>query len=272
MSENRIFRAVVTLATLSICLGVLRLFNSRHSTVDLMPPPASAVQVIQRHSPAELQLDSLPPVPVQRLPLAALDNTCFDGSPRDLSAYTGWLSGGSAREYRFNVAAGTPLFIEAEPRFDWFDLSFVLLSENGEAVLACDQNGPGQTEQATAEITQSGVYRLIIGCLGSDCGSYRLAVHDQLPQLTQIKSDQVHRGKNGAVVRWQSFAETKLSHFSLYRISGADRVRVATLRAHGSPAGFAKYRYTDRGATAFGRYELEAVGRDGRLLTVALPS
>lgn len=271
MSENRIFRAVVTFATLALCMAFLQVLHPRQSAADFMPPAAEAVPAVQTPAPVELPRDTLPPVPVQRLPLAAFDNTCFDGAPRDLSAYTGWLSGGAAREYHLFIEAGTRLDIEAEPQFDWFDLSFVLLNAAGEAVAARDEEGPGQTERGAADITASGNYRLVIGCYGSECGTYRLAVRDELPPLAQIEQNQIHKGRNGAVIRWRSFGETGLSHFSVFRITGDDRRRVATLRAHGSPADFANYRYTDRSPQA-DRYELEAVGRDGRREVISLPS
>ena len=105
--NTRASRAVITFLTLVVCLWVMGRIR-----IPSMTSGANA-QVGSRAAEVPVQpmaLDSLPPVPIRTLPLAALDNNCTSTSTVDISSCTGYLSGGPAREYRFAISAVRSLF------------------------------------------------------------------------------------------------------------------------------------------------------------------
>lgn len=145
--------------------------------------------------------------------------------------------------------------------------------KNGTAcVFARDEQTAGKTESAFIPDLDAGVYRLVIGGYSEDCGPYLLTVRDETPPVVRLAQTTTHHGRNGTVIRWRSFAEVDLTHYALYRVSGVNRRRVAVLRAHGSPAGFADYRFMDRELNEKCAYEIEAVSRDGRKEIVPIVS
>jgi hypothetical protein len=270
MNSNRLFRALITALTVLACLWLLSQFHARRTE----PPVARAEQetpAVKLSNPPALP-DSLPPVEVQSLPVCALDNTCFDGVPTDISCYTGMLSGSPAREYRFRVRSGQCLTIELEPRDPDFDVSLALLRSNRECIVGKDAVGAGQTERATTGALVGGVYRLVVGGYHDDCGPYVLTVREGPPPMAQVNDTQMHVGRNGTVLRWTSFSEVDMTYYSLYRCTEGARERIAVLRAHGGAAGFADYRFTDRSPSPGATYELEAVARDGRSEVMAISS
>jgi hypothetical protein len=270
MNSNRLFRALVTALTVLACLWLLGRVHTRH-----VEPPIAHVQAqapaVKLSNPSALP-DSFPPVDVRSLPICAMDNTCFDGVPTDISCYTGMLSGGPAHEYRISVMRGQSLLIEAEPRNEDFDISFALVRGNRECVVGKDAAGPGKTERAVTGALETGVYRLVVGGYHDDCGPYLLTVREGVAPLAEVAETQTHTGRNGVVVRWTSFSEVDLTHYSLYRCTDAGRERIAVLRAHGGPASFADYRFTDRSPAARSTYQIEVVARDGRTELVPINS
>jgi hypothetical protein len=273
MNSSRLLRAIVTGLTLLVSLWFLHHLTPRHApkheqSRTAQVHPAAAVNPGEMSNP---QL-SQPPVEIQTLPLAALDNTCLDGVPTNLASATGMLSGAPARQYHLLVAANVPLQIELKPLYAYFDAAWALFDEQGRTVLGRDEAGPGWAESATVTGLAGGVYRLIVGGYSSDCGPYELTVKAEPESSAQIAKSSLHRGPNGTVVRWRSFAEVDLNHFRLIRLSDGQREPIAVLRAHGSPAGFADYRVIDRGARGDTTYELEAVSRDGHSTVVAVAS
>lgn len=272
MNSSRLLRALITGLTLLSCLWVLGQISSHKP----LRPQVKPVTVIRAATAPAFVVpalpDSLPPVEIHKLPLAALDNTCFDGVPTDLSCHTGMLSGGPAREYLIRLTKRGALRISVEPRDDYYDLSFALFESDTKCVLALDEKAAGQTESAVIPDLSAGVYRLVVGGYSEDCGPYLLTVCDQAPPVAQLSQTNTHRGRNGTVIRWRSFAEVDIAHFLLYRVTGANRERIAVLRAHGSTAGFADYRFTDRRLEGNSAYEIEAVSRDGRSELVSIAS
>lgn len=271
MNSSRLFRALITGLTLTACLWLLNLVTGHRDRASLLEPAREDVTVALSSSAPQLP-DSCPPVEIRSLPLAAMDNTCMDGVPTDLSCYTGMLSGGAAREYLLRLKARCALRVAVEPRSDYFDPSFVLFAGGTRCVLARDENGAGQNESAVIPNLEAGVYRLIVGAYGEDCGPYLLSVRDQTPPVAQVSAAGASRGRNGTVIRWRSFAEVDLAHFALYRTDELGRRRIAVLRAHGSPAAFADYRFTDRDLEDRASYTLEAVSLDGRIEVVPVNS
>jgi hypothetical protein len=249
----------------------LKLVTSHHGRAALVEPvPQDVVTAFPAVAPPLPA--SCPPVDIRSLPLAAMDNTCMDGVPTDLSCYTGMLSGGAAREYLLRLERRGTLRIAVEPRSEYFDLSFALFAGGKQCVLARDEKSAGQTESAVIPNLDTGVYRLIVGAYGQDCGPYVLSVRDQTPPVAQVSAAEAFRGRNGTVIHWRSFAEVELAHFILYRMDELGRRRIAVLRAHGSPAGFADYRFTDRDLEGRATYSLEAVSQDGRTEMVPVSS
>ncbi|MCX6601032.1 MAG: hypothetical protein NT025_05655 [bacterium] len=271
MNSSRLFRALITGLTLLACLWFLNLVSGHHGRASQMEPVCQDVTVAITSSAPPLP-DSCPPVEILSLPLAAMDNTCMDGVPTDLSCYTGMLSGGAAREYALRLKARCALRVAVEPRSEYFDVSFVLFAGGTRCVLARDENGAGQNESAVIPNLEAGVYRLIVGGYGEDCGPYLLSVRDQTPPVAQVSAAEAFRGRNGTVIHWRSFAEVDLAHFALYRMDELGRRRIAVLRAHGSPAAFADYRFTDRDLEGRATYSLEAVSLDGRIEVVPVNS
>ncbi len=232
------------------------------------PPPAFSASTDIRstdNAPQSLFSDSLPPVDVTSLPFVAQDNTCLSSLQADLSACTGLLSGGEAREYRITLTKDNyTLIIEAEPGDLQFDISLAVFDKQSQCLAGVDMEGEGGIERTELAHLAAGQYKLVVGGYRDNCGLYQLTIREDRPPATEIVSSAVTVGPNGTSVRWTSFAEVGLAHYNLYRITDSERKRVATYRSHGSPADFADYRFFDRSYTANIRYELEAVARDGR--------
>jgi hypothetical protein len=271
MNSGRFLRALITGLTLLVCLYLLNLVTGYRGPEPEAEPVSEEAEVVPSSFAPPLP-DSLPPVEIRSLPLAAMDNTCMDGVPTDLSCYTGMLSGGAAREYALRLNTRGTLRITVEPQSEYFDVSFVLLAKEIHCVLARDEGGAGQRESAVISDLDAGLYRLMVGGYGEDCGPYVLTVRDQIPPVAQVSAAETVRGRNGTVIHWRSFAETELAHFALYRTDEAGRRCIAVLRAHGSPAAFADYRFTDRDLAGGASYTLEAVSRDGRIERVSVNS
>jgi hypothetical protein len=271
MNSSRLFRTLIMGLTLLACLYFLSLLAAYRGCAP-HAQPVSADTTTQPSSSVPPLPDSLPPVEIKSLPLAAMDNTCVDGVPTDLSAYTGMLSGGAAREYLLRLNTPGSLRISVEPEDVYFDVSFVLFAGGTRALVSRDENPAGGSERATTPHLDPGLYRLVVGGYDQNCGPYLLTVRDQAPPAAQIAATEVHRGRNGTVIRWRSFAEVDLERFDVFRVDDMGRRRIAVLRAHGSPAGFANYRFTDRQLAPPASYSLEAVSRDGRIEVVPVAS
>lgn len=276
MNSSRLFRALITGVTLVICIWVLTVMRHHTKTVSSPAEPVEEAAPPDTTKSAQSfvipqRRDSCPPVEIQNLPLAALDNTCFDGIPTDLSCYTGMLSGGEAREYLIHLEKKSALRIAVEPRTEHFDASFALFGKGKSYLLGRDEKPAGMKESGISDVLEPGVYRLFVGGYSEDCGPYVLTVRDQAPPVVRVSDLSADKGRNGTVIRWKSFAEVDLAHFSLYRVDPTGRQRIAVMRAHGSPAGFSDYRFIDRSLASDGSYEIEAVSRDGRteLLPIA---
>jgi hypothetical protein len=209
--------------------------------------------------------DSLPPLEVTDLPLVVFDNTCQSSQRADLSQCTGLLSGGEVREYRLSLNGPVrSLQIELEPRDPNLDLSFAVFDSQGRCRASGDEQPAGWTERTILARLEAGVYRLVVGGYADHCGPYLLTVRTPDAPVAQVAKSAVRRGPNGSAIRWTSFGEVDLAHFSLYRVASGDRCRIATFRGHGGAARFGEYRYLDRERNVDAAYEIEAVSRDGR--------
>jgi hypothetical protein len=277
MNGDRLFRGLVTLLTLLVCLAVLRQWFSASSS------DVASASAITRQQPAPPVAEPVPvdpapipdvqtPVEIASLPFLALDNLCFDGSPRDLSRCTSMLSGGLAREYDLQTVAGRSLEILLEPRDPDFDVSLAVLNSDGECLAGRDVNGAGMSETVTIADLPGGLCHILVGSYDNDCGPYSLTVRDAPAPIAQVCRAVSLTGPNGTAVRWQTFAEMDLRYFSLYRCTATSRERIAVFRAHGSRAGFADYRFMDRARIPGSTYELEAVASDGRTERLTVPS
>ncbi len=264
LDSSRLFRAALTGIVLVACVWGLRTLDARRSRHGTQPASTTPPEM-GTPAPDPTPASAPPTVDEKTLPFVALDNTCYYSSGEDLSKCTGSLSGAPAREYRLSATDKDVLEISLEPRSQDFDPSFALFTEDRHCIGGYDNQGPGQTETAELKDVEPGQYLLVVGGYGDDCGPYELTVRKEHDDIAQVVQTQKHEGPNGTVLRWSTFAEVDLSHFILYRIAGQDSERVAVLRAHGSPAGFAHYRVMDRTPQPDSTYEIEAVANDGRV-------
>ena len=253
--------------TLLGCMWVLHRLEKREGPPTVIPADTT------RSAPAlpqeEAKQVAVPaPIEVSALPLVALDNTCYYDGERDFSRCTGAISGGPVREYVFQANGKDTYYIGAEPRSDYFDLSLVLFDNEQQCIIGQDDNGPGFREAAVIKQPAAGLYSLYVGGYAEDCGPFELILSTKAPNIAQVTKTGSTAGRNGTVVRWETFAEVDLAHFELFRQNGSNRERIATLRAHGSPAGFAVYRFTDRQPLPDSNYVIESVSKDGRRETV----
>ena len=263
MDSGRAFRAIVMVVTLLGCLWVLNRLETKQT-----PPVAAPVDTTKSIAPVPLEhaanLSVSVPEEISTLPLISLDNTCYYDSERDFSSCTGAISGGPMREYIFRANGRDTFFVSAEPRSDFFDLSLIVVDHNNHCVIGQDEHGPGFREFAQIAALARGTYTLYVGGYAQDCGPYELTISNQAPAIAQVTKLESLSGRNGTVVRWETFAEVALEHFDLFRQDGTQRERIATFRAHGSRAGFASYRFTDRHPRPDSNYVIEAVAKDGR--------
>ncbi|RPH96000.1 hypothetical protein EHM69_02675 [candidate division KSB1 bacterium] len=273
MNAGYLFRAFVTGFTLLLCLSILQRVNrpsSREYDLSLSEPASNYKTSTEFDNPTDPTLSL--PVEIQGFPLAAMDNTCFDGVPMDLSCYTGMLSGGRAREYTIRLHRPSSLRISLEPQDPYYDVSVVLLNSSRKCIVGLDKAGAGKNENVILDCIAPGTYRLLVGGYGEDCGPYLLSVFDQPLSIAHVSDLAKFEGRNGTVIRWKSFGEVDLAHYNLYRANQNGWSRIAVLRAHGTPADFADYRFTDRNARSGYAYRLEAVARDGRVETIPIAS
>ena len=267
MDSERIVRAIVTGLTLLGVIWLLHVASARRAATEgkeqVQSTPTRAAYTPD--SPAE------PAQWISTLPYVAMDDICESSSERDLSRCTGLLSGGKARLYRLDIQHAQSLSISVEPLDRDFDPALALMKDSV-CIIGRDSARGGGTEQAMLPHLNPGTYDLWIGGYDGDCGTYDLSITNAAEPLGSIAQASVNSGPNGTVLRWTSFAEVGVAQYQVYRISGANRERIAVLRAHGSPAGFGSYHYMDRGTRARTGYELEMIARDGRSTVVELSS
>lgn len=255
--SGRLFRMVVMVLTLAGCVWLLEQAQQGRASTAVTPMPRPEA----RRKPHSL-LPRLP-IEVNTLPFAALDNTCLDGTPEDLSGCTGWLSGAEVCRYRIAVSEGAAIEATAQPRDAAFDVSMALYSAAGVCAAARDSLGAGGLETMVIRDLEPALYELRVGGYADHCGAYLLTVRQLGATPAQIASARVDPGRNGTVVRWTSFGESGVSYFLLYRTGDGGRQRIAALRARGTPGGFADYRFNDRGGREGATYEIELVTRNG---------
>ena len=255
--------------TLLACMWALTRLDTRRVPV-VAAPVDSARGVIPEPRPLPEDTTRVPPVDITQLPLVAMENTCYYPGGEDLSGCTGTISGGPVREYTLHTTGHNSYYISAEPRSLYFDLSLAIYDVSHACVVGKDDRGPGYSESALLENPAQGDYRLVVGGYGEDCGPYELSVSAKAPEIAQVMKPATLVGRNGTVVRWETFAEVDLAHFELYRQTKDQREQIAVLRAHGSKAGFANYRFTDRSPRTDSVYVIEAVAKDGRRQVVVI--
>ncbi len=263
MNSGRLFRAAVMCLTLFGCMWALTRLQGQKRPVEAAPADSTRLAAPKAAQPAA-ETPPAPPVDISQLPLVALDNTCFYEGTRDLSRCTGTISDSPAREYMIHANGMDTYYVIVEPRSVFYDPSLVVLDSRQQCVIGEDERGPGYSESTVLERPACGDYSLIVGGYSDDCGPYELTISTSAPEIARVIKPAAFIGRNGTVLRWETFAEVDLAHFELYRQSGNSRERIAVLRAHGSKAGFANYRFIDRAPQGDSNYVIEAVARDGR--------
>jgi hypothetical protein len=261
-NSSRLLRAVVTVLTLLGCLWALNQFKSRPRVQQASPPEERSITEAPQTKPAAFTV--LPPVEIQSLPLVALDNTCEWSDTMDLSACTRALSGSAVRVYQIDVSANQPLFIRVEPLSDYFDAGVTVLSADRVCAAGADEHGAGLKESLVLKNLPAGSYRVIVSGYSDDCGPYELTIRAERPPIAEVRPPTTRTGPNGTVISWQTFAEVDLAHFVVFRIDGASRQQIGSLRSHGGPASLSTYRLVDRQPIPDASYELQVVAHDGR--------
>ena len=176
MDGSRVMRAVVTVITVLICVWALSLLRSNKQPNDNIQEAAKPATQEARNIANEI----LPPVGITKLPLVAFDNTCEYSNEIDISGCTGVLSGSASRIYELNIESDQNLNITLEPRSDFFDPSFAIISENHTCVAGSDNHGPGLAEKIESLNLLTGNYKLIVSGYNGDCGPARAC---QLPSF-----------------------------------------------------------------------------------------
>ncbi|MBU1707487.1 hypothetical protein KKB28_06190 [bacterium] len=208
---------------------------------------------------------------IDRYPFVALDNTCrHEISGVELWDCTGLISSQSAIGYKIAFNEAESIFITVRPIRDDFDIAVGLFRADASGELFCvvgkDTEKEGWAERIRLVSLPAGVYYIVIGGYGTDCGMFEFSVElnplipVSLQEFTIIEQD------SGTVVRWKTDFEADLHHFRLYRVSDADgtRQRIFQPRSRGSFSKGARYEFFDRDARAEQRYVLAGIDVTGK--------
>ncbi len=269
--RGRWFRALVMGVTLLACLWVIRqILASKHAGAS----PAVASAGIN-HPPEPIARGETEPVVAiaqDMFPLVAFENTCMSGNLVDLSECTRFLSGAEGDRYRFEIETDLRLSVEVAPLDGFFDAAVAVYGSGSACVIGSDEQPMGLAERVVTPELTPGVYEIVVGGYAEGCGPYRLTVTEPQELVSRVVHTSTTAGRNGLALRWETFGETDLSHFVVYRRAAVGREQVAIIRGQGGPARAAHYRCMDRSVLPAADYELVAVARDGRTRTFYLPA
>jgi hypothetical protein len=209
---------------------------------------------------------------LETLPFVIIDNTCrYDMMDLDLSGCTGLVSGESALLYRVILRCESPLFAVLRPLRPDLDVSLSLFRIGDEGQPVCvegrDMKAEGQAERLRMESLPPGVYYIVVGGYGADCGEFELSV-ESLPTPPVSLREFTHTAcDSGTLISWETDSEADLNHFTLYRrgVTEHDEYPIFQPRSRGDFSHGARYQFFDRaGVGEQCSYVLAAVARDGQ--------
>ena len=216
---------------------------------------------------------------IDKFPFVALDNTCrYEIEGVELWDCTGLISSQTAIGYQITLYEVEPIFITVRPIRNDFDVAVGLFRADALGELICvagnDTENEGQAERIRLPSLLPGVYFVVIGGYGADCGMFELSVEIapvfpvSLQEFTVVEQD------SGTFVRWKTGFEKDLHHFELYRMSRADgtRQRVFQPRSRGGFSKGASYEFFDRDVDSRPQYVLAGIDVAGREFELKIAS
>lgn len=207
---------------------------------------------------------------IDRFPFVALDNTCrYEITGVELWDCTGLVSGESAIPYQITLDKAEPVSITVRPIRDDFDVAVGLFRASASGELLCvagkDTEKEGRAERIKLASLPSGIYYVVIGGYGSDCGMFELSVEFEHVLPVSLHEFTIAEQDSGTVIRWETGFEADLHHFELYRVSSVDgtRQRVFQPRSRGGFSKGARYEFFDREAGSGQQYVLAGIDVTG---------
>ena len=129
-----------------------------------------------------------------------------------------------------------------------------------------DAKAEGWVERIRMKSVPAGVYYIMVGGYGSDCGQFELSVESSLVPPVSIREFSCEVRDGGALIYWETASEADLHYFKLYRAGvGDDRGElVFQPRSRGSFSQGARYEFYDRDGDSGVAYVLTGVDVTGR--------
>ena len=222
---------------------------------------------------AELKLENA--AHIDRLPFVALDNTClYEVVSPELSYCTRMISGDAAIIYRLALDQRKPLYATVRPLNDDFDVAIGIfrIGEHNEVVCigGSDDKPEGWAERIMLPSLPAGVYYLMVGGYGSDCGQFEFSVESaQMPPVS-LRDFTCTFQDGGTLVQWETDYEADLHYFKLYRvgIDGEIGHPIFQPRSRGGFSHGARYEFFDRDIDNGLAYVLVGIDVTGREIEI----
>ncbi len=263
------YRKIALLLLLTTVFWALA--QARHGTKQLQMTSYSTSDGHSREAVLIEQVTIENAVRIDRFPFVALDNTClYEMKGVELWDCTGLISNQSAIGYQIALHDVESIFITVRPMRDDFDVAVGLFRADALGELFCvagkDTEKEGRAERIRLASVPPGVYYVLIGGYGSDCGSFELSVEFEYTLPVSLQEFTIAEQDSGTVIRWKTGFEADLHHFELYRVSNADGTwqRVFQPRSRGSFSSGARYEFFDRHTGSEQQYVLAGIDVTGR--------
>lgn len=212
---------------------------------------------------------------IDRFPFVALDNTCrYEIVDTELSCCTGMISGEAAIIYRLTHSREVPLYVTVRPLRSDFDAAFGLfrVGERGEllCVKGSDDKAEGWAERIRLQSLPAGVYYLVVGGYGSDCGRFELSVESTLVPPVSLRDFICTLQNGGTLIQWETDFEADLHYFNLYRvgIDGEVGQPIFQPRSRGGFSHGAQYEFFDPDVDNGLAYVLAGIDVTGREIEI----
>jgi hypothetical protein len=251
------------------------LAQARHDTRLFREPTCSTPESETARVVPIIKIRPETAVDIDPLPFAALDNTCcYETVDLDLSSCTGMVSGEAAVAYRLSLDADNSLYATVRPLRSDFDVALGLFRMGEKDELVCvegsDAKAEGWAERIRMESVPAGVYYIMVGGYGSDCGEFELSVESALVPPVSIREFACEVRHGGALVHWETGFEADLDYFKLYRTGADDDAQevVYQPRSRGGFSHGARYEFFDRNGDSGLAYVLTGVDVTGREIEI----
>ena len=263
------YRKIALLFLLTAAFWALA--QARHSARQFQTAVYSVIGVSSSEAVAIERIGIENAARIDKIPFVALDNTCrYEIKGVELWDCTGLISSRSAIGYQIALNEAESVLITVRPIRDDFDVAVGLFRAEASGDLLCvagnDTENEGRAERVRLTSLSPGVYYVVIGGYGTDCGMFELSVEFERTPPVSLLEFTIAEQDSGTIVRWKTDFEADLHHFKLYRVSNADgtRRRVFQPRSRGSFSSGARYEFFDRDASAQQRYVLAGIDLTGR--------